>query len=202
MQSSLAVTSSNRSNIACCKAITNIGVSPVFEFTGDNLHCDFTVGQQSVYFDSLKTIDSAIFLNVITYPRHRMFSSPESGIHLSACVTCNILSAIEFPVPPPQVVYPPRQELLVKDWPEGLLLQLPCVTQITGVYKVTWYLDESRIVPGPGFRSVQQHIDGLVQERRNSIANALELRLPCTTHRYEQKYFGSQSDWHRYSLSH
>ena len=24
------------------------------------------------------------------------------------------------------------------------------------------------------------HIDGLVQERRNSIANALELRLPCT----------------------
>ena len=28
------------------------------------------------------------------------------------------------------------------------------------------------------------HIDGFVQERRNSIANALELRLPCTTHRY------------------
>ena len=24
------------------------------------------------------------------------------------------------------------------------------------------------------------HIDGLVQERRNSIANALELRLSCT----------------------
>ena len=24
------------------------------------------------------------------------------------------------------------------------------------------------------------YIDGLVQERRNSIANALELRLPCT----------------------
>ena len=27
-------------------------------------------------------------------------------------------------------------------------------------------------------------IDGLVQERRNSIANALELRLSCTNHRY------------------
>ena len=26
----------------------------------------------------------------------------------------------------------------------------------------------------------QEHIDGLVQERRNSIANALELRLSCT----------------------
>ena len=29
------------------------------------------------------------------------------------------------------------------------------------------------------------HIDGLVQERRNSTANALELRLSCSNHRYE-----------------
>ena len=29
-------------------------------------------------------------------------------------------------------------------------------------------------------RNVDQHIDGLMQERRNSIANALELRLSCT----------------------
>ena len=28
--------------------------------------------------------------------------------------------------------------------------------------------------------AVQAYIDGLVQERRNSSANALELRLPCT----------------------
>ena len=28
------------------------------------------------------------------------------------------------------------------------------------------------------------YIDGLVQERRNSIANALELRLSALTHRY------------------
>ena len=28
--------------------------------------------------------------------------------------------------------------------------------------------------------SVHEHIDELVQERRNSIANALELRLSCT----------------------
>ena len=27
---------------------------------------------------------------------------------------------------------------------------------------------------------VRHHIDGLVQERRNSIANTLELRLSCT----------------------
>ena len=27
---------------------------------------------------------------------------------------------------------------------------------------------------------VSDHVDGLVQERRNSIANALELRLSCT----------------------
>ena len=25
-----------------------------------------------------------------------------------------------------------------------------------------------------------EHLDGLIQERRNSIANALELRLSCT----------------------
>ena len=31
----------------------------------------------------------------------------------------------------------------------------------------------------------EYHIDGLMQERRNSIANALELRLPCT---YPSKY--------------
>ena len=30
----------------------------------------------------------------------------------------------------------------------------------------------------------QVHIDGLVQERCNSIANALELRLSCTNHQY------------------
>ena len=30
------------------------------------------------------------------------------------------------------------------------------------------------------FFSTSQHFDGLVQERRNSIANALELRLSCT----------------------
>ena len=29
-------------------------------------------------------------------------------------------------------------------------------------------------------QGVPSHIDGLVQERRNSIANALELRLSCT----------------------
>ena len=29
-------------------------------------------------------------------------------------------------------------------------------------------------------RSTNPDIDGLVQERRNSIANALELRLSCT----------------------
>ena len=33
-------------------------------------------------------------------------------------------------------------------------------------------------------RCILYHINGFVQERRNSIANALELRLPCTTHRY------------------
>ena len=27
---------------------------------------------------------------------------------------------------------------------------------------------------------VQEYMDGLVQEKRNSIANALELRLSCT----------------------
>ena len=31
-----------------------------------------------------------------------------------------------------------------------------------------------------------QYIDGLMQERRNSIANALELRLFALTHRYVQ----------------
>ena len=35
----------------------------------------------------------------------------------------------------------------------------------------------------------EQKIDGLVQERRNSIANALRLRLSCTT---PSKYFGNQ----------
>ena len=30
------------------------------------------------------------------------------------------------------------------------------------------------------WRQSSHHIDGLVQERRNSIANALELRLSCT----------------------
>ena len=30
------------------------------------------------------------------------------------------------------------------------------------------------------FCTMLQHIDGLVQERRNSIANAMELRLSCT----------------------
>ena len=29
------------------------------------------------------------------------------------------------------------------------------------------------------------HNDGLVHERRNSIANALELRLSCTNRRYQ-----------------
>ena len=35
---------------------------------------------------------------------------------------------------------------------------------------------------GTGISAVQllQHFDGLMQERRNSIANALELRLSCT----------------------
>ena len=33
---------------------------------------------------------------------------------------------------------------------------------------------------GKGWGRVGWHIDGLVQERRNSIANALELRLSCT----------------------
>ena len=28
----------------------------------------------------------------------------------------------------------------------------------------------------------KQHLNGLVQERRNSITNALELRLSCTNH--------------------
>ena len=35
-------------------------------------------------------------------------------------------------------------------------------------------------------------IDGLVQKRRNSIANALELRLSCTTHRYDKGYILDQ----------
>ena len=30
------------------------------------------------------------------------------------------------------------------------------------------------------YQNMILHIDGLVQERRNSIANALELRLSCT----------------------
>ena len=33
-------------------------------------------------------------------------------------------------------------------------------------------------------RSSHAHIDGLVQERRNSSALAMELRLSCTNHRY------------------
>ena len=36
---------------------------------------------------------------------------------------------------------------------------------------------EYSLITGTGYRA---HIDRLVQERRNSIANALELRLSCT----------------------
>ena len=35
----------------------------------------------------------------------------------------------------------------------------------------------------------QDHTDGLVQERRNSIANALELRLSCTNPMIQSKYY-------------
>ena len=36
-------------------------------------------------------------------------------------------------------------------------------------------------IPKPTFTQFSQtHVDGLVQERRNSIAKALELRLSCT----------------------
>ena len=43
----------------------------------------------------------------------------------------------------------------------GLMMSGPCIMS----------LDIDRVEP---------NIDGLVQERRNSIANALELRLSCT----------------------
>ena len=36
------------------------------------------------------------------------------------------------------------------------------------------------------------NIDGLMQERRNSIANALELRLSCTNHGYDPCETGEQ----------
>ena len=38
-------------------------------------------------------------------------------------------------------------------------------------------------------RKFNEYIDGLVQERRNSIANALELRLSCTNPRYCMCWF-------------
>ena len=41
--------------------------------------------------------------------------------------------------------------------------------------------------------SLKCHIDGLVQEGRNSIANALESRLSCTNHRYVQDLQASMS---------
>ena len=48
-----------------------------------------------------------------------------------------------------------------------MLLCFPSTTVVTGV--IGWIQD-----------IVMEHIDGLVQERRNSIANALELHLSCT----------------------
>ena len=39
-------------------------------------------------------------------------------------------------------------------------------------------------------------IDGLVQERHNSIANALELRLSCTNHRYHLQEIYWPQEWH------
>ena len=40
------------------------------------------------------------------------------------------------------------------------------------------YLDKSK--PIEKKMMLQYHIDGLMQENHNSIANALELHLPCT----------------------
>ena len=42
-----------------------------------------------------------------------------------------------------------------------------------------WFLKTNNRVAGD-LSSRDAHVDGLVQERRNSIAKALELRLPCT----------------------
>ena len=43
-------------------------------------------------------------------------------------------------------------------------------------------MDHSAVKTSQQAENIEQwhHLDGLVQERRNSIANALELRLSCT----------------------
>ena len=46
---------------------------------------------------------------------------------------------------------------------------------ITGIKPVNWTLKNKRFIQN----EYERHVDGLMQERRNSIANALELRLSC-----------------------
>ena len=49
-------------------------------------------------------------------------------------------------------------------------------------------------VEGGGSETLYQHIDGFVQERRNSIANALELVFLALTHRHELPLWRSEED--------
>ena len=44
----------------------------------------------------------------------------------------------------------------------------------------------------------QCHNDGLVQERRNSIANALELCIYCITHRYHFNIIDPRQGWDKF----
>ena len=53
----------------------------------------------------------------------------------------------------------------------------PSITKVS--LKIT-YWNQSLKWSNLSFKSPREHFDGLVQERHNSIANALELRLSCT----------------------
>ena len=72
-------------------------------------------------------------------------------------------------------------------WPRSGVWIYQIVTGVTSVVGVP-----STHLVGHKHYEPNYHFDGLVQERRNSIANALELRLSCT----------NPSTYHHHQLSH
>ena len=59
---------------------------------------------------------------------------------------------------------------------EGLTDKKSALVQIMAWHKTMIWMDDEQLKAS----CMKWHIDGLVQERRNSTANALELRLSCT----------------------
>ena len=75
-------------------------------------------------------------------------------------------------------------------WPEAgiIIVTGPYFIHISFSTAVPQYYGNCISASKANSQNVAEYIDGLMQERHNSTANALELHLPCTNHALNHGY--------------